>query len=224
MTNARVVLVDDHDLFRSGLSSLIDSQSDIDVVGEASDGLEGVGLALRLQPDLIVMDVSMPSCDGIEATRRIRAKFDRARILMLSVNEDADTFLAAMQAGAVGYMQKYTESKTFLHNLRRALAGETVLSPALVGILTTEYRRLVDLVSQQPAVPVSEGAGLTARELEILRLIVDDMGNREIAAQLSISQHTVKSHVRNILSKLHAANRRDAKRVALQTGLIESNR
>jgi DNA-binding NarL/FixJ family response regulator len=211
MTRARVVLADDHELFREGLAGLVGAQPDLEVVGQAGDGLEALALARDLRPDLIVMDIKMPVCDGLEATRLIRAELPEARIVMLTVHDEDEKLFEAVKAGASGYILKSTHAPDFLRGLRGALAGEAPLPPKLAARLLDEFARL----AQPPAPPTPpEAAELTPREREVLNLIATGATDKDIAAQLSLSLHTVKTHVRNILSKLHAVNRRHAAKLA----------
>ncbi len=220
MTRARVLLADDHELFREGLAGLINAQPDLEVAGQAGDGLEALTLARDLRPDLIVMDIKMPVCDGLEATRLIRAELPEARIVMLTVHDEDEKLFDAIKAGASGYILKSTHSPDFLRGLRGTLAGEAPLPPKLAARLLDEFARL----AQQPAPPaLPDAAELTPREREVLNLIATGATDKEIAAQLALSLHTVKTHVRSILSKLHAVNRRHAAKLAAQEGRV-SNR
>jgi DNA-binding NarL/FixJ family response regulator len=214
-----ILLVDDHDLFREGLASLIDAQEDLAVVGQALDGFEAYALALERRPDLIVMDINMPVCDGLEATRLIRNDWPEARILMLTVHDEDEKLFEAITAGASGYLLKSTNSADFLQGVRNALVGEAPLPPKLASRLLEEFARLAKRPAPQPA--GSETPELTARERQVLQLIATDASDKEIAAQLSLSLHTVKTHVRNILSKLQAANRRQAADLAAREGWIK---
>ncbi len=216
MTPARILLVDDHDLLRQALASLVMSQPDLEVAGQAQDGFEALKLARDLRPDLIVMDINMPVCDGLEATRLIRTEFPQARIVVLTVHDEDENLFHAIEVGACGYILKNTSSADFLRGLRDALAGEAPISPRLAARLLDEFNRL----SHRAAAPADDAPDLTAREREILQLVAGSLTDKEIAAQLSISMHTVKSHIRNILSKLHAANRREAARLALKQGIV----
>jgi DNA-binding NarL/FixJ family response regulator len=218
MSRSRLILADDHDLFREGLAGLINAQPDLEVAGQAGDGLEALTLACDVKPDLIIMDINMPICDGLEATRLIRAEWPEARIVMLTVHDEDEKLFEAIKAGAQGYMLKSLHSADFLRGVRSALNGEAVLPPQLAVRLLKEFARL----STQPPTATPEGDhepfGLTAREKEVLDLIATGATDKEIAAQLALSLHTVKSHVRNILSKTHAINRRHAAKLAGHTG------
>ncbi|MBT3314650.1 MAG: response regulator transcription factor [Anaerolineae bacterium] len=219
MTLARILLADDHELFRDGLAGLINAQPDLEVVGEAGDGLEALKLARDLKPDLIVMDINMPICDGLEATRLICTELPGSRIVTLTVHDEDEKLFAAIKAGAVGYLLKSTNKKKFLDGIRMALAGEAALSSKIATRMLDEFSRMMN---QSIAVSSNEDApDLTLREREVLQYIATGSSDKEIAAQLSISLYTVKSHVRNILGKLHAVNRREAARFASQHGLLK---
>lgn len=219
MTLSRILLVDDHDLFRAGLMGLINNHPDLEVVGEAGDGLEALKLARDLKPDLIVMDIKMPVCDGLEATRLICEELPGTRIIILTVHDEDEKLFAAIQAGACGYLLKSTDSASFLRGLQGALEGDAALPPKLAARLVEEYARVVN---QPVAVsPLADGPDLTPREHDVLTQLASGATNKEIADRLSISIHTVKSHVRSILSKLHAVNRREASRLAAQQGLLK---
>lgn len=218
MLPARILLTDDHELFRDGLASLINNQPDMEVVGQAGDGYEALILARDLRPDLIVMDIKMPICDGLEATRLIRADLIDARIIILTVHDEDDKLFSAIKAGANGYMLKDTTSADFLCGVRGALRGEATLPPRLATSLLDEFTRLAN--KPQP-IPQSKGTpSLTPRELDVLKLVAIGATNQEIADQFSLSLHTIKSHVRHILNKLHAVNRRHAARLAAGHGLL----
>ncbi len=223
MNRIRVLLVEDHELFREGLVGLINSQPDLEVVGQAGDGLEALTMARDLKPDLIVMDITMPLCNGVEATQRIRAIKPplKARIMMLTILEDDENLFAAIRAGADGYLLKNANTNDFLRGLRGVLKGEAPISPKLATRLLQEFAR-------QPTRPVSpsptaENPDLTPRQFEILQLIATGAPDKEIAAHLSLSLHTVKTHVRSILDKLHTTNRRQAARLAREQGLLKDD-
>jgi len=213
VSRAGILLADDHELFREGLAGLIAAQPDLEVAGQASDGLEALTLARDLKPALIIMDINMPICDGLEATRLIRAEWPAACIVMLTVHDEDEKLFEAIRAGAQGYMLKSLHSADFLRGVRSALNGEAVLPPRLAARLLAEFARL----SSRPSTSTSatgDDYALTAREQEVLDLIATGATDKEIAEQLSLSRHTVKSHVRNILSKTHAINRRQAAKLA----------
>ncbi|MBI3244694.1 MAG: response regulator transcription factor [Chloroflexi bacterium] len=216
MTRARILLADDNDLLREGLASLINAQPDLEVVGQAADGLEALTLARNLRPDLIVMDIKMPVCDGLEATRLIRAAWPEARVLILTVHDEDEKLFEAIKSGASSYLLKDTHSPDFLRGLHSALKGEAALPPKLATRLLDEFAYLAN----RPAAdaPSTSVPDLTPREREVLNLIATDATDKEIARQLSLSLHTVKTHVRSILSKLHAVNRRQAAKLVAREG------
>ncbi len=217
MDKIKVLLADDHVLFREGLAGLISSQPDMEITGEAGDGLEAVVKARELEPDLILMDIQMPGCDGVEATARIKEELPDTRVVMLTVQDDEEELFRAIQQGAQGYLLKNIRSRDMIKMLRRVLEGEAAIDPALSGELLQEFRRLKKRV---PALGEGDVDPPTQREKEVLSLIAKGDTNQEIAERLSISVHTVKTHVRNILSKLSAENRWDAVRIAEQKGWI----
>ena len=216
MTGKRILLADDHELFRKGLAGLLSAQPDLDVVGEAEDGLEALSLARDLQPDLIVMDVHMPICDGLEATRLIRQVLPKTPIVMLTIAKDDEILFQALQAGANGYLLKDSNSESFLRGLRMALEGQMALPSRLASSVFQQLGRREATASSGAQVD------LTPRERDVLDLIASGASNREIAERLSISLYTVKSHVRNILGKLEVGSRRDAAQVAARMGLLRS--
>ncbi|MCL4298639.1 MAG: response regulator transcription factor [Anaerolineae bacterium] len=222
MSQARILLADDHELFREGLAALLNTQPDLQVIAQAGDGFEALTLARNLQPDLMVLDISMPVCDGLEATRLIRVTptLLEARILILTVHEESEKLFEAIKGGANGYLLKSTRSSDFLRSIRGLLAGEAVLPPKLAACLLEEFARLAH--RPQPT-PAELSANLTSREHEVLSLIAAGASDKEIAGQLSLSVHTVKSHLHSILSKLHAVNRRQAAQLALQQGLVKGS-
>lgn len=219
---ARILLVDDHDLFRAGLKELVGSQPDFEVVGEARDGLEALKLARDLQPDLIVMDIQMPICDGLEATRLICSQLPGSRILMLTVRDEDENLFAAIKSGAVGYLLKNTDKVNFFKGLRSVLAGDVALPPPLAARMLGEFARLMNN-------PTHAGEGedvpdLTPREKHVLEHASTGATDKEIAAKLSISIYTVKSHMRSILEKLQVPNRREAARFAEEYGLLKGKK
>lgn len=216
MEQVRVLLVDDHALFREGLAGIISSQPDMQVVGEANDGLDGFVKAQELKPDLILMDVQMPGMDGIEAVRQIKQILPETIIVMLTVRGDDNMLFEALKNGAQGYLLKEIRSQNLLEMLRGALRGEAALSPNLAGRVLSEFRRL-----SKGGIPEKEDdSGLTEREQQVLVEASKGATDKEIAAALNISLNTVKTHIRNILSKLHVRTRREATRAAHKKGLL----
>jgi len=216
MTDVRVLLADDHALFREGLGMIIANQPDMEVVGEASDGLEAVIKAAELRPDLILMDVQMPGVDGIEAVRRIKNETPAVTIVMLTVREDEEKLFEALKNGAQGYLLKKMHSAELIDMLRRALAGEVAIPPRLAGQMLEEFRRLSRLEPREEETT----AELSPRELEVLHMVALGRTDKEIALALSLSVHTVKTHLRNILARLQVGGRKEAARMAKNKGLV----
>lgn len=204
----RVVIADDHDLYRRGMQVVVELDGTATVIGEASNGAEAVEVCLRLRPDIVLMDVRMPGVGGIEACRRIRAELPGARILMLTMSDDEADLFDAIKAGASGYLLKDLPGEEVADAIRRVDDGQAIIPPGMAATLLSEFTRL----SQSP--PPVEGEErppqLTDREVEVLRLVARGLANREIAEQLVISENTVKNHVRNILEKLHMHSRVEA--------------
>lgn len=219
MERVRVLLADDHALFREGLAGIISAQPDLQVVGEANDGLEAFVKAQELKPDLILMDVQMPGMDGLEATRQIKQALPETIIVMLTVRDDDEKLFEALKNGAQGYLLKEIRSQEMLAMLRGAMRGEAALSPALAGRVLAEFRRMSRQIPPHRFSEEDELAELTPRELEVLTIVSQDASDKEIAARLMISVPTVKSHIRSILSKLHVNSRREAARMARSKGL-----
>jgi two-component system nitrate/nitrite response regulator NarL len=215
MSTLRVLLVDDHLLFRKGLARLLDAQPDFEIVGEAADGLEAVGKAELLHPDVILMDIRMPNCDGLEATRRIKGQMPDVRVVMLTVSEDEQDLAAAVRYGADGYLLKDLLPETLFQYLRGAMSGEAPISPTMTGKL---FHQLAQ--QSRPAAQPAAAAVLSARECEVLALVVDGCSNQEIAQELSIAHNTVKNHLRSILTKLGVKNRAQAAAYAVSHGLV----
>ncbi len=216
MEPVRVLLADDHALFREGLAGIIGSQPDMQVVGEASDGLEAFVKAQELKPDLILMDVQMPGMDGLEATRQIKQSLADTIIVMLTVRDDDEKLFQALKNGAQGYLLKEIRSSVMLEMLRGALRGEAALSPSLAGRVLSEFRRL----STGGGPEKEDDGGLTEREHQVLVEAAKGATDKEIAASLNISLNTVKTHMRNILAKLQVRTRREAAKAAQAKGLL----
>ncbi len=212
----RVLLADDHTLLRQGLRRILAEDPALIVVGEAADGNEAVARACALAPDVILMDVRMPGLNGIEATRRIREACPGTRVIMLTVSDkDADLF-GALKAGARGYLLKNAEAQQVLEAIHRVAAGEAILPPALAARVLDEFAALT---TKHPPGTAAGTEALTEREVEVLRLVAQGLGNKEIAARLSLSENTVKTHVRHILEKLHLRSRAEAAAYAARAGL-----
>jgi two-component system nitrate/nitrite response regulator NarL len=207
----RLLLADDHALFRDGLARLFAYEDDFEVVGEAADGEQALRLARSLQPDLVLMDVDMPGGGGIVATRRIKAELPATRVVMLTVHDDDDTLFHAIKAGAQGYLVKSIRASEMLELLRGMAHGEAPLSRAMAARILEEFARGAP---DAPGDDADAAESLTLREEEVLELVSQRYTNKEIAQQLMISEYTVKNHLSNILSKLHLRSRAEAARYA----------
>jgi len=212
----RILLVDDHILFRKGLANLLDSQQDVEIIGEAGDGFEGVEKAKTLKPDLILMDVTMPRCNGPEATRLIMREMPDMQIVMLSVSDDDQDLFAAIRAGAMGYLLKSIKPDELFARLRGLAEGEAPINRLMAAKILREFAR--SPVQPEPR-PADWPQEITEREREVLQCVAKGMSNREIGEALNIAENTVKNHVRSILDKLHLANRAQMAAYAVQTGL-----
>jgi two-component system NarL family response regulator len=212
----RVLIADDHELFRRGLGLALEDEPDIELVGEAADGSEAVERAAELEPDVVLMDVRMPGADGIEATQRIRTSFTRVKVVMLTSSEDESDLFAAVCAGANGYLLKDGTIDEIADTVRAVARGQSVVAPVMASKLLAEFAVMSRRIEDQTGAP-----RLTEREIEVLRLVAQGMSNKEIAADLVISQNTVKNHVRNILDKLQLRSRTEAAMYAVRERLIE---
>lgn len=208
MPPLRLLLVDDHPVVRDGLAAIAETQPDMDVVGEASDGEEAVERALELRPDVVLMDLRLPKLTGVEAIRRIRARLPRAHVLILTTYDSDESILEGLRAGAEGYLLKGSSRQDLLAAIRAVARGESALPAAVAG-------RLISRLQSGSA-----GMDLSARELEVLRLVAEGKRNREIAADLFLSEKTVKAHVSAILRKLNAEDRTEAVTIGLRRGII----
>lgn len=211
----RVVVVDDQDLVRSGFVALIGAQTDMEVVAEASDGEAGVKVVQETRPDVVVMDVRMPELDGIEATRRITETDDPPAVLMLTTFDLDDYVYGALRAGASGFLLKDTNATALLDAIRVMVAGDALLSPAVTRRLITEFANRPD-----PATPPESLEVLTPREREVLAAVARGTVNADIAAELFMSEATVKTHITRIMAKLHCSSRAQLVVAAYESGLV----
>jgi two-component system NarL family response regulator len=214
----RVLVADDQAVFRKGLSVVLEDEADIEVVAEAGDGAEAVAAADRLRPDVVLMDVRMPQLSGIEAARRIREMVPTVQILMLTVSDDEDDLYEAILAGANGYLLKEVSIEEVPEAIRAVTRGESHISPNMASKLLTEFKVLSDRADQRQETPAPS---LTARELDVLKLVARGMSNREVGDTLYISENTVKNHVRSILEKLHLHTRMEAAMYAVRQRIVD---
>ena len=212
----RVLLVDDHALFRKGIASLLAAEPGFEVVGEAEDGLRAVERARELMPDLIVMDLNMPRAGGAEATRRILEEFPYVKIVILTVSDDDKDLFDAVRGGAHGYLLKKIEPKALFDTLRGVMRGEASISRTMAAKLMGEFSRQ----NARAASGAERRPELSPREVEVLGLVAHGKSNKEIAAALDIAENTVKNHLKNILEKLHLENRVQAATFAFREGLL----
>jgi len=210
---ARVVIADDQTLFRSGLARLLDMDERVTVVGQATDGLEAVKIALALKPDVVLMDVKMPNLDGIEVARRIITENPKIKVLMLTTFEADNHVIQALKAGASGYVLKDSQAGAIVSSLLAVVAGERVMASAVAN-------RVLEMLTGTTT-PKEFYDGLTAREVEILKMLATGMANKQIAFKLKISDKTVRNHVSNMYEKLNIFDRSQAVLYAVRKGLVE---
>jgi DNA-binding NarL/FixJ family response regulator len=210
---ARVLIADDQTLFRSGLARLLDADDRVTVVGEAVDGLDAVKLALALKPDVVLMDIKMPNQDGIEATRRIVTENPKIKVLMLTTFEGDSHVIQALKAGASGYVLKDSQAGAVVSSILAVVAGERVMASAVAN-------RVLEMLTGATT-PKEFYDGLTAREVEILKMLATGMANKQIAYKLGISEKTVRNHVSNMYEKLGIYDRAQAVLYAVRKGLVE---
>jgi DNA-binding NarL/FixJ family response regulator len=218
MKKIRVLIADDHPVFRFGMRALIESEADFEVVGEASTGQEAVEMVAQLEPDVVLMDITMPTLNGIEATRQITAETPETGVLMVTMLDDNSLF-AAMRAGARGYMLKGADGEETLRAIRAVANGEAIFSPAIAA-------RMAEVFATPPQKEKTSQVAfpeLTPRELEILELIAQGKSNAEIAEQLTLSLKTVRNHVSNIFNKLQVSDRLQVALRARQAGMGEES-
>ena len=217
----RVLIVDDHALYRRGLQTVLAVEEGIEIVGEAADGVEAVDRAEEIVPDVIVMDVGMPKRGGIEACRVIKQRVPSARILMLTSSEDEANLFEAVRAGANGYLLKDVPPEEVAAGIRGVFQGQSLLSPLMASKLLEEFKAISQKDVPPAPTPGLELPRLTHRELEILRSVAKGKLNREIGAELFISENTVRNHIRNILDKLQMHSRMEAAMYAVRQRLID---
>ncbi|HWH32449.1 MAG TPA: response regulator transcription factor [Egibacteraceae bacterium] len=214
----RVLVADDHALFRRGLEMVLESEPDIEVVGEANDGQQAVRLAIEHIPDIVLMDVRMPGGGGIEACRAIKEAAPSVKILMLTISDEEEDLYEAIKAGANGYLLKEISIEEVADAIRSVNGGQSLISPSMASKLLNEFASMAKKEEQKTQVAAPR---LTDREMEVLTLVAQGLNNRDIAKELFISENTVKNHVRNILEKLHLHSRMEAVVYAVREKLLE---
>jgi DNA-binding NarL/FixJ family response regulator len=212
MPPSRLLLVDDHALFREGLIALLSYQDDFTVVGEAEDAASALTQVRALKPDIVLMDIDLPGEDGVSVTRRLSLELPAVMVVMLTVHDDSQTLFEAIKAGAQGYLIKNVRSRELLEQLRGLARGEAAISRRMAARILEEIQG-----QTEPFGPEEE---LTARELEVLELVAERLSNAEIAERLVVSEHTVKNHMKSILSKLHLRNRHQAAAYGVARGWL----
>jgi DNA-binding NarL/FixJ family response regulator len=214
----RVLLVDDQALFREGLETLLSIHKDIQVVGQAANGQEAVDLAIKLRPNVILMDMQMPVLNGSGATRRVTQSLPDCRVIALTTFDDKETIFDALRSGAVGYLLKDVGSAQLADSIRRTARGESILDPSVAAKVVAEFSRVSSLMGATRSEVLAEP--LSEREIEVLRLLMLGLSNQEIADRLFISAGTAKTHIHNLSGKLNVRNRTEAVMRARELGLV----
>ncbi|MFC6242129.1 response regulator [Knoellia sp. GCM10027112] len=215
----RVVIADDHVLYRRGLQTVVTQEEDIDIIGEASDGQEAIDRTVEMLPDVVLMDVRMPRVSGIEACAAIKSQVPSTKIIMLTMSDEESDLYEAVKAGANGYLLKDVPGEEIAAGIKAVMGGDSLISPSMASKLLAEFAQMS---KKSPDRPTTVGAPrLTERELEVLKLVARGMANKEIAHQLFISENTVKNHVRNILEKLQLHSRMEAAMYAVRENLLD---
>jgi len=217
MTKIKILIADDHALFREGLRALLEDQNDIVVVGEAADGLQVEKMAQSLEPDVVLMDINMPVIDGVEATRTILQQNDSIGIIVLTMHRQDEYIFDALRAGAKAYLLKDTRSKRLLEVIRTVSQGQSVIEPDMASRLLTEFRRM----GQAEEKPQPTYQKLTGQERHILAYVAEGSSNKEIAEAMSLAERTVKNYLTIIFQKLQVNNRTEAAIRAVKDGLVE---
>lgn len=221
MDTINALIVDDHALFRKGIAAVLQSQDNIEVVGEGVDGLDGIKLARELQPDVILMDLNMPRCSGLEATQVLQGEYPEMNILVLTVSDNESDLFAAMKCGARGYILKNAEPEELTHAINHIARGGVIVSPLMATRLLNDFPELHGCKPcKKSCGQGEEESKLSPREMDVLRLVSDGATNREIGEALFISENTVKTHLQKIMDKLHLANRSQAAAYAVRNGLL----
>jgi NarL family two-component system response regulator LiaR len=213
----RVIVIDDHPLFRQSIRNVLEKEPDIQVIGEGGDGEEAVRLTAELQPDIVLMDITMPNMDGLEATRQIKAAYPHIAVLVLTIHSDDQHIIGILEAGAAGYLTKSVFSEEVVQAVRGVAAGEMILSFPI-------GQRLLKQAARYPtkAVPLQAGESLSPRELQIIKLAAQGMSNKNIAQELGLTVRTVKGHLANIFAKLNVSSRTEAVITGLRAGFLSA--
>ncbi len=214
----RVLVADDHVLYRRGLEMVLSTEDDIEIVGEASDGAEAIARAEELLPDIVLMDIRMPRRSGIEACSTIKGAVPSTKIIMLTISDDESDLFEAVRAGANGYLLKDVPGEDIADGIRAVMGGQSLISPSMAGALLTEFAEMSKRSEQVTRLPAPR---LTDREMQVLRLVARGMANKDIASALFISENTVKNHVRNILEKLQLHSRMEAVVYAVREKILD---
>ncbi len=214
----RVLVVDDHALFRRGLQMVLEQEPDIEVVGEAASGEEAVAQAAETLPDIVLMDVRMPKGGGIDSCAAVHDAVPSAKIIMLTISDEEADLYDAIKAGAMGYLLKEISIEEVASAIRAVHGGQSLISPSMASKLLTEFAAMVKKTDEKPPVPSPR---LTPREMEVLKLVAKGLNNRDIAKELFISENTVKNHIRNILERLQLHSRMEAVVYAVREKLLE---
>lgn len=220
MSKLRIFLIDDHNLFRSGVKALLARQPDFEVVGEAADGLEGLKRAKEIKPDVVLLDLNMPGISGREAVKMLVEELPQTQVLMLTVSEDAEDLMDTLKSGARGYLLKNIDAEYLVESIRRAALGEAVMSPQMTSKLVHGLQTSGREVELPRAVAKDK---ISPREREILVLLARGASNKEMARELQLAESTVKIHVQNILRKLNITSRVQAAVYAVEHGIVENN-
>ncbi|MGH7207717.1 MAG: response regulator [Nitrospiraceae bacterium] len=218
MERIKVLVADDHRVVREGLIAILKTKENIEVVGEAQDGQEAIEKARTLEPDVILMDVSMPRMGGVEATRQIKREFPHIGIIALTMYDEQQYIFDLVRAGATGYLLKDTESSQIVEAIRAIYRGESLIHPSVASKILAEFSLLAQKKGKKPS---WEDHDLTEREITVVRLVADGKTNKEIANSLNLSEKTVKNHVRNIFHKLQVYDRTQAAILAIRKGIID---
>lgn len=216
----KVLVVDDHTLFRRGIADVLVNEEGMEVVGEAVDGLEAIEKVKEIKPDVVLMDLNMPRCSGLEAIQAIQTEMPQVNILVLTVSEMETDLFAAMKFGARGYLLKKAEPEELVQAVFYIARGGVIVSPLMASKLLTEFKDLASGVDREPV--QNTDTNLSPREGEVLQLVAQGATNKEIAEALFISENTVKTHLRNLMEALHLANRSQAAAYAVRKGLVQN--